>query len=102
MDAVLIVGGSNDTGVLTTAEIYDPNTGVFTAIGSMAQPRELFPATRLINGQVLVAGGHCSCGVLLQVTATAEIFDPVTESFQSTGPLLGPRYAHTAALLPNG
>ena len=30
---VLITGGSNATGTLNSAEIFDPNTGTFSAVG---------------------------------------------------------------------
>jgi hypothetical protein len=35
-------------------------------------------------------------------TASAEIFDPATNTFNPTGSLNNPRYGHTATLLPDG
>ncbi len=58
---VLIVGGctAGPTGCTTylgSAEIYDPDTGVFQLTGSMATPRTDFAAA-LVGTSVLVAGG---------------------------------------------
>ena len=36
---VLIVGGTNDSGTLSSAEVYDPKAGTFSATGSMARAR---------------------------------------------------------------
>jgi hypothetical protein len=53
----------------------------------------------LQNGKVLVAGGHnATDGVL----ASAELYDPVTGAWRSTGNLNVARYSHTATLLSNG
>ena len=76
-----------------TAEVYDPTTGTFSAVGPMAAPRFLHAASILADGTVLVAGG----GHELQpdsppdMTADAEIFDPSTGTFRATGSLHRPR-----------
>jgi type II secretory pathway component GspD/PulD (secretin) len=36
------------------------------------------------------------------VRTTAEVFDPASGAVRSTGPLVEPRSAHTATLLPDG
>ena len=62
---VLVVGGLNPTS-LTSAELYDPATGMWTSTGSMANERDLHRATLLASGKVLVAGGHnntCGCSL---------------------------------------
>jgi N-acetylneuraminic acid mutarotase len=46
-----------------------------------------------------VAGG---CGSDNQPLASAELYDPATGTWSSTGSLAVPRYYHTATLLPNG
>jgi hypothetical protein len=56
---VLIAGGDiGDNAGLTSAEIYNPATGTFTATGSMSTRRTTQTATLLPNGTVLIAGGQ--------------------------------------------
>src|ERR1051326_1810822 len=58
---VLIVGGAAvsqraDLQPLTTAELYDPNSGTFTATGKLNKPRWGITATLLNDGRVLIVG----------------------------------------------
>ena len=102
-----LVGGQPLPKALDTAEVYDPNTGTFTAAGTMSVARALHTATLLPNGQVLITGGLKSMrgsgdfpfgdDSLL----TAELYDPATGAFTPTpGSMSVARYAHTATLLP--
>ena len=79
-----------------TAEVYDPATGRFTAVGSMAAPRFFHAASILTDGTVLVAGGADALVPegLPVATVSAEIFDPSTGTFRPTGSL------HRARLMP--
>ena len=54
---MLVAGGGDSSGMLDSAEIYDPATGLFTATSSMSMGRDGHTATLLSNGAVLVAGG---------------------------------------------
>ncbi|MGZ6242591.1 MAG: kelch repeat-containing protein, partial [Candidatus Binataceae bacterium] len=69
-------------------------------------PRVDHTATRLPNGKVLIAGGWaCAPGLICldtgyQVFATAELYDPATQTFTPTkGLMTTPRYGHTATLI---
>ena len=69
---VLVAGGYNDSKYLPTAQLYDPDTGIWTTTGAMSDARWLHAATLLPNGKVLVTGGQTN-GVQL---ARAELYDP--------------------------
>ena len=102
---VLIAGG--DSNVLKTqpsAELYDPRTGAFKATGNMITPRSRHTATLLTDGRVLIAGGTRSSneGLFAQTVASAELYDPRTDTFSGTGEMSTPRSDLTATLLNNG
>jgi hypothetical protein len=100
---VLIAGGDEccggPTGTVSTAEVFNPATGVFTALpGSMTTARFLAAAAPLADGDVLIAGGSNASGTL----SSAELFDPTTDAFRATGSMTTGRYAPLAAPLANG
>ena len=100
--AVLFTGGSDDFGNFNRATLYDPLTGTFAATQSMSTPRDFHSATLLPDGTVLVAGGAGQSGCMQPPLAGAEIYDPATSGFSTTGSLASARIAHTATLLNNG
>jgi Tol biopolymer transport system component len=73
---VLVTGGADHVGgaccYLASSEIYDPDTGSWTATGSMGVPHGMHEATLLADGRVLVGGA-------------AELYDPSTGSWTATG-----------------
>jgi uncharacterized protein (TIGR03437 family) len=101
---VLIAGGYNDAGPpLNSEELYDPVTGTWRSAGHLNSIRFNHTATLLPNGKVLVAGGVTRIfppeGSVLN---SAELYDPATGRWSSTGNLNTGRRGHTATLLPNG
>jgi hypothetical protein len=112
---VLIAGGgrTNDgkREALTSAELYDPGTGAFSATGEMTMPRYAPTATLLYSGKVLIAGGLYPCagqvGSTVFVSGAscfpfgAELYDPDTGTFAATGNMIA-AWADTATLLTNG
>jgi hypothetical protein len=97
---VLIVGGWIGHGATDSAELYDPATGKFSALGKMTYPRGRPTATLLNDGDVLIAGGadHDGPGGI----ASAEVFHAHTLKFEAVGPMHYARIAQTATLLSNG
>ena len=65
----------------------------------MAVARDSGTAVLLQNGRVLVAGGRDSNSSPL---ASAELYDPATETWTATGSLVTGRWSHTATLLADG
>ena len=85
----------------STAEIYDPSTDVWTSTGSMAEVRRDGTATviRMPDGsrRVLAAGGFDNRGG--GFLASAELYDPATDSWTATGSMTTARTGHTATLM---
>jgi hypothetical protein len=87
---VLITGGlpngrdyASNPRFLSSAEIFDPLNGTFTATGSMASTRTYHSAALLADGRALITGGvteNRSTSL-----ATAEIYDPRTGMFSPAG-----------------
>jgi hypothetical protein len=92
---VLIVGGDS-----AVAELYDPGIGTFTDTGSTTIVRSGHTATLLtagpLAGQVLIAGGSDAGG---NASASAELYNPATGMFTTTGDMTGARTGHTATAL---
>ena len=68
---------------------------VLIPVGNMSERRAVHTATLLQNGKVLVAGGD-------RASRTAELYDPLTRIFETTGSLNISRTQTTATLLPDG
>ena len=99
---LLAAGGSNATGVLDSAELYDPDTGMWSITGSLNVARSVHTATLLQDGKVLVAGGITGSVSREFATNTAELYDPATRTWSLTGNLNVGRELHTATLLQDG
>jgi len=111
--------GNVDSGVLDSAEIYNPVTGTFTCIDgatkvltckpSMANARAGHSATIFASGplagEVLLAGGMGAKASTVNrqnppsALASAELFDPVSNKFTATGSMVSQHAFHSALLL---
>ena len=100
---VLAVAGTQDGDLYSTlasAELYDPETGTWSAIPDLDEPRVFHTATLLANGGVLVAGGYG--GYIYGQSDSSELYDQATGKWSRTGDFNTFRYGHTATLLPDG
>jgi hypothetical protein len=98
---VLAVTG--DTTGANAAELYDPATGKWTLTGTPAMFHEGGSATRLANGEVLLAGGDNPFSSSTTVfIATAELYNPSTGQWSMTGSMPSARRYQATVLLPNG
>jgi hypothetical protein len=68
---VLVEGGYNSSGFVSSAELYDPAAGTWTATGSLGTARYFHTATLLQSGKVLAAAGLCDSTYLSSV----ELYD---------------------------
>ena len=85
---VLLAGGGSASSCdascyLASAELYDPSSGAFTSVASMARPRAGANAILLQNGDVLIVGGEAASGG--EHVASAELYHPSTATFSATG-----------------
>lgn len=102
---VLVVGGrDNNYTPLASAELYNPSTGTWTTTGSLHTARYDHTATLLQNGQVLVAGGYRMDPSTYSTIplASAELYNPATGTWTTTGSLHTGRAFDTMTLLNNG
>jgi len=104
---VLVIGGdTNDNppsfGITRTAELYDPDSGVWTLTGSLGTDRIGFTSTLLQNGKVLITGGLDLAFPVYSPLSSSELYDPVSGTWSDTGNLSVAREMHTASLLQNG
>jgi hypothetical protein len=101
---VLVIGGQTSGAgpgaphALATAELYDPDTGLWRETGLLATARVGATATFLQDGKVVAVGGATSAGPV----RSAETYDPATGAWTKTGAMDVARQGHTATLLPDG
>jgi N-acetylneuraminic acid mutarotase len=102
---VLVAGGQTDENGLEggDAVLYDPQTGAWSATGPMVKPRIMAQSARLSDGRVLVAGGMALEDMPAnRFTASAELFDPGSNTWSAASAMSQPRYSHFLVPFANG
>jgi hypothetical protein len=108
-DGKVLVAGGQVTTSTASAELYDPNTETWTLTGNMTTPRSGHTAilimTGPLSGMVLAAGGGSTCSACTPLVASAELYNPSTETWTPTDDMTIARYwdpPPPAAVLPDG
>lgn len=106
---VLVAGGmfmDRESGapwrVLDTAEIWDPQSGVWSRTGPLAEGRLHASAVTLADGRVLIVGGPENRESNPVPLASAEVFDPASGRWASAGKLASALRGFALVALPDG
>lgn len=122
---VLITGGFDGQAILAGSEVFDPAQNSWTPVeqlaptpdqgrmmitdnaGSFASVRRHHTAVTLLDGRVLVAGGHGmerrrNGQQVLEALETAFLFDPGTHTFTQVDSLSENRFLHQGVALTDG
>jgi hypothetical protein len=84
-----------------TSEIFDLASGTWGRVAGMTTGRA-GPAVLLADGRVLAAGGTAESGGYRQQLASAEIYDPATNTWTAVAPMREARSRFTLTLLGDG
>ncbi len=110
-DLVLVCGGTSDgVGSLSSCEMLDTSSGIWTEIQPMNIPRMRHTSTLLNNGSVIVTGGFIGRGHPSLISDfngsgnssldSCEIFDPVNGSWSKFPSLITGRFWHAELYHP--
>jgi hypothetical protein len=94
------VGGAHVS--LDSAELFDPTSDTWSAAAPMHVGRSDHAATLLTDGDVLVVGGWEQPGCCGEGSRTAEIYDPIANSWTAVTPPPELQVVDTATLLADG
>ena len=110
---VLVAGGFGDSctpriafgyscAPLSSVEIFDPATGVWSPTTPMPAPRGGASATLLSDGTVLLVGGSSQTGDVFGNSQTDDVlrYNPVSERWTTLGPSPSPLTGSTLLALP--
>jgi N-acetylneuraminic acid mutarotase len=86
---------------LVSVEMYDPKTNRWTDRAPLPTPRQEMGAALGADGRIYVVGGSTSYSNPTPL-AVVEIYDPATDSWETSPPLKHPRRAHQVVGTPEG
>ncbi len=99
---VLVAGGFNGVDNTLVAEVFEEATGTWSPTGPMVFGRSGHRLNVLPTGQVLATGGYRYVNKAVSVTMTAELYDPVSNVWDSTGQMSTERADHVSTTLADG
>jgi hypothetical protein len=94
---IYVIGGATGAfgPVVSTVEVYDPATDIWTRKTDMPTARN-FISTSIMNGRIYVIGGGNAWGPSLSVV---EVYDPKTDTWTSKGDIPTARATHSASVV---
>ena len=108
---ILVTGGMTNGGVVTSnCEVFNPALLLFEAAPAMSSPRAGHGLTLLDDGRVLATGGVGDwqnaalnfIAALNTAQASAEIFDPATNTWSTLPDMAAPRFGHSSTKMFDG
>jgi WD40 repeat protein len=96
---VLVTGGENGEGPLSSSELFNPITGIWSQAGGLNVARFAAEAVRLMDGRVILTGGLKDNSYTLN---SVEIYNDQLGKWEQAASLSQARYGHTLILLPGG
>ncbi len=98
---VLLAGGCTSASCTGESEIFTPTSTSLDPAGTMTSARGRAATVILADGRVMAIGGCTTIGCT-SVLSSAEIYDPVANTWTATGPMATARAGHFAARLSDG
>ena len=102
---VLVAGGytyGGGTSTTSTADLYDPGSNSWTPAPPMSSPRDTARAFALPKGILVIGGCSTSTGTTCTPNGTAELYDPVANTWGPPSTLFSARVGFGATLLSTG
>ncbi|MBA3459982.1 MAG: hypothetical protein H0T46_08470 [Deltaproteobacteria bacterium] len=99
---VMLVGETTRNATRARVDLYDPVSESWSQTGSLVVARDGSWPTRLGDDRVLAAGGIDYYAPGRPVHASAEVYDPATETWSLVGAMSVPRVGHRTARLADG
>ena len=100
---VLVAGGSDGSGTVAFAEIFDPSILGGSFLGPIAMAgRENHSAARTPSGEIVLMGGRAVSPPFDVLLGSVEIFDPGTAAFSSAHSLITARQHQLTTELADG
>jgi hypothetical protein len=95
-------GGGGHQTLLSSAEVYSPNTAGWKPAAPATMARYFTQATALHSGGVLLAGGYVTLSTPAAITAAVEVYFPANNTWSVVASMTFPRYSFGITTLLDG